>query len=148
MTKSTPNENGKKNGPEGQHEEYAVGYGRPPKETRFKPGSSGNPRGRPKGARGLKTDLKAELSKKVTVNDGGKKRSMTKQQLFMNQLTTKAAKGNLRAIFKMIDLIRDTFGLDDENIKNSAQMSISDQELLEGFVSEILRGEAGTDDQQ
>jgi hypothetical protein len=148
MTKSTPNENGKKNGPEGQQEEYAVGYGRPPKDTRFKPGSSGNPRGRPKGARGLKTDLKAELSKKVTVNDGGKKRTMTKQQVFINQLTTQAAKGDLRAISKIIDLIRDAVGLDDENIKNNAQLSIPDQKLLKGFVSEVLRGEGGTDDQQ
>ena len=34
---------------------YAVGYGRPPKHTRFKPGTSGNPRGRPKSAQGLNT---------------------------------------------------------------------------------------------
>jgi hypothetical protein len=148
MTKSTPNENGKKNDPEDQSTDYEVGYGRPPKDTRFKSGSSGNPRGRPKGARGLKTDLKAELSKKVTVNDGGKKRTMTKQQVFINQLTTQAAKGDLRAISKIIDLIRDAVGLDDENIKNTAQMSISDQELLKDFKSDILKGAGGTDDQQ
>ena len=28
--------------------DYEIGYGKPPKQTRFKPGQSGNPRGRPK----------------------------------------------------------------------------------------------------
>ena len=31
--------------------DYPVGYGRPPKETRFQPGKSGNPAGRRKGSR-------------------------------------------------------------------------------------------------
>ena len=44
-----------------------VGYGRPPKHSRFRKGQSGNPRSRPKGARGLKTDLRAELSERVRV---------------------------------------------------------------------------------
>ncbi len=33
-----------------------VGYCKPPKRTRFQPGQSGNPRGRPKGTKNLKTD--------------------------------------------------------------------------------------------
>ncbi len=40
---------------------YDVGYRKPPKHTRFKPGQSGNPRGRPKGTKNLKTDLIEEL---------------------------------------------------------------------------------------
>ena len=44
---------------------YEVGYGKPPKHTRFQPGQSGNPRGRPKGTKNLKTDLEEELSERV-----------------------------------------------------------------------------------
>ena len=33
-----------------------VGYGRPPKHTRFKPGQSGNPKGRPGGKAATKAD--------------------------------------------------------------------------------------------
>jgi hypothetical protein len=36
-----------------QDDDPRVGYGRPPLATRFRPGQSGNPRGRPKGARNL-----------------------------------------------------------------------------------------------
>ncbi len=31
--------------------DYEIGYGKPPKHTRFKKGQCGNPKGRPKGAR-------------------------------------------------------------------------------------------------
>jgi len=42
-------------------DEQPVGYGNPPKESRFKKGQSGNRRGRPKGSKNLKTDLTEEL---------------------------------------------------------------------------------------
>ncbi len=34
---------------EGRKDDGKIGYGRPPKHTRFKAGQSGNPKGRPKG---------------------------------------------------------------------------------------------------
>ena len=42
-----------------------VGYRKPPMHTRFKPGQFGNPRGRPKGTKNLKTDLQEELGEKM-----------------------------------------------------------------------------------
>ena len=38
--------------------EYSVGYGRAPLHSRFKPGQSGNAKGRPKDSRNVKTELK------------------------------------------------------------------------------------------
>ena len=43
-------------------ERSEVGYRKPPKATQFKQGQSGNPHGRPKGTKNLKTDLIEELS--------------------------------------------------------------------------------------
>jgi hypothetical protein len=39
----------------------AVGYGQPPVASRFKPGTSGNPKGRPRGAKNLKTLVKEAM---------------------------------------------------------------------------------------
>jgi hypothetical protein len=62
-----------------------VGYGNPPKATRFKPGHSGNPKGRPKGSRNLATDLAAELGEQITVREEGHSRRITKQRALINR---------------------------------------------------------------
>src|SRR5437588_6864870 len=45
-----------------QTRDYAVGYGKPPVETRFQKGQSGNPEGRPRGRRSLVALLGDALS--------------------------------------------------------------------------------------
>ena len=75
--------------------DYKVGYGKPPQRTRFRKGQSGNPRGRPKGARGLKADLRAELSEKVKVTEHGRTRHLTKQQVIVKTLAAKAIRGDI-----------------------------------------------------
>ena len=55
-----------------------IGYRRPPLRTRFRPGQSGNPRGRPGGARNLSTVIAAALGEKVAVTENGRRRRITK----------------------------------------------------------------------
>ena len=56
--------------------DYPVGYGRPPKETRFQPGKSGNPAGRRKGSRTVGAILTDIIEQKVPVTENGKTRRM------------------------------------------------------------------------
>lgn len=84
--------------------DYAVGYGRPPQHTRFRPGQSGNPGGRPKGARNLLTELDEALAEKVVVVEGGKRRRMSKSKLIAKTLANKAAGSDLRAARHIFDL--------------------------------------------
>jgi hypothetical protein len=74
-----------------------VGYCRPPLTTRFRPGQSGNPRGRPKGARNLSTVVAAALSERVAVNENGRRRRITKLEAAIKQLVNRAASGEARA---------------------------------------------------
>jgi len=51
---------------------YDVGYGTPPVHTRFQPGQSGNPKGRPKGSGDPMAHIRAQLNKKATIHIDGR----------------------------------------------------------------------------
>ena len=75
--------------------QYEVGYGKPPKSTQFKPGQSGNPKGRTKGSKnGIYTYIQRELNSSITLTDGSK---ITKEQGFARQLTNKALRGDIQS---------------------------------------------------
>jgi hypothetical protein len=76
---------------EQQHD--AVGFGQPPKATRFKKGQSGNPKGRPKNRR---RDVPYDmlLGQMVTVREDGRERRVTAAEAFILQLTKKGLEGD------------------------------------------------------
>ncbi|WP_428039521.1 DUF5681 domain-containing protein [Candidatus Avelusimicrobium fimicolum] len=75
--------------------QYEVGYGKPPKKTQFKPGQSGNPKGRTKGSRnGIYTYVQRELNSSITLTDGTR---ITKEQGLARQLTNKALRGDIQS---------------------------------------------------
>ena len=76
---------------------YDVGYKKPPQYTQFKPGQSGNPRGRPKGTKNLKTDLLEELGEKVVIREGERSRSVSKQRAVVKSIVARTLKGDARA---------------------------------------------------
>ena len=76
---------------------YEVGDKRPPRHSQFKPGQTGNPRGRPKGSVNLRTRVGKELRKSVTVTSGGRSTRWVKADLVAMQIVDAAAKGDLKA---------------------------------------------------
>ena len=84
---------------------YEVGYGKPPKATRFRKGQSGNPRGRPKGAQGLRSLLEEALAQEITVSEGGRTTRISKREALILSLITKALKGDMRAAAQLLRLM-------------------------------------------
>ena len=120
---------------------YDIGYGKPPLHGQFKDGVSGNPSGRKKGLRSLKTDLEAELLETITVTKNGQLLKLSMQQLMIKALTAKAAKGDTKAIGQLIDLIRDIFGLGVESGTDREQVSADDDEVIQGYIARNLSTE-------
>ena len=117
--------------------EYDIGYCKPPKSTQFKPGSSGNPAGRPKGVKNLATDLVDELGEKVLVTEGAKQVTITKQRAMVKSLMAKALKGDVRAADTLIKLI---LGSEEKNSASGKleELSSDDQAVLDSFQAQIL----------
>jgi hypothetical protein len=95
MSESNPTD-GKDNG--------AVGYRRPPVNRQFKPGQSGNPKGRPKGSKNLVTTFAEVLSRPIKVRDrnNGKTRTVSKLQVMIEAITNKAMAGDPKAFATVI----------------------------------------------
>ena len=88
--------------------DYLIGFGRPPKATQFKKGTSGNKKGRPKGAKNFATLFEQEMNQKVVVALGnGERQTITISQAVVKQLHNKAARGDLKAIQTIINIARE-----------------------------------------
>jgi Family of unknown function (DUF5681) len=82
-----------------------IGRGNPPKHTQWREGTTGNPRGRPKGAKNLRTYIMEAARDHVTATVGGRTRKLSKLQATAMQLATKAAGGDQAAMGKFLDWI-------------------------------------------
>ena len=78
---------------ENDDQPYEVGYKRPPMGTRFQPGRSGNPKGRPRGSRNWSTIIAEAASRRRTIGVGGKKVRMSGSEAVAEQMVINAIKG-------------------------------------------------------
>src|SRR5947209_14467511 len=74
---------------------YEVGYGKPPKNSQFAKGKSGNPKGRPKGSQNIATVLASVMREKVQLDENGRRRTTTKGKAVVLRVTNAALTGNL-----------------------------------------------------
>src|SRR5262249_33332635 len=127
----------------GDEDAYDVGYGKPPEYTRFKPGQSGNPKGRPKGVRNFETDVKATLKASVKVTRDGRPRKVSTQEAMLLRLREKALSGDARALDRLIGLAQ---AYNNEQLAAAVSTSTDDEMLLEIFRARVLSGAAARPD--
>jgi hypothetical protein len=115
------------------NEDNENGYRKPPASAQFKTGQSGNPKGRPKGSRNLKTDLAAISQRSISVRENGKTRHLSQQKAMLLSTYNKAIKGDQRAVSNLINLtlrILETA----EASPNSTEVSDLDELIVENFL--------------
>ncbi len=115
-------------------EEEKVGYRKPPAKTRFQPGQSGNPNGRPKGSVNLKTDLRSELSERIRIREGERSLKVSKQRAMLKALVAKALKGDARAANVVLTLVGKLF--EPEVVaEQMPALTADDEGILERFLA-------------
>jgi hypothetical protein len=122
--------------------DYEVGYGKPPRDTRFPKGQSGNPRGRPPGAKNLKTLLSEALNEPVIVTENGGRRKVTKRQAIVTQLVNRSATADFRAIKILLDIVRDIERQTEPTAPETSDFSEADEKVLEQIKARFSIGEA------
>jgi hypothetical protein len=85
---------------------YSVGYKKPPRETQFKPGKSGNPKGRAKKPAGVADILWDELNSLVSIVTDGKRRKISLLRAILKQHANKAASGNSRSAILLLNELK------------------------------------------
>jgi hypothetical protein len=117
-------------------DDYEIGFGRPPKASRFKPGQSGNPRGRPRRKPTFKDDFNAELREPLLVHENGLEQSLSKQRALIKALMALAIKGNVRAMNAVLAATRN---LDLGQDEPANAVDPVDLDILEAFVARQRR---------
>lgn len=116
--------------------EYEVGYCKPPKHTRYKPGQSGNAKGRPRGQRNLKTAVKEALKEKITMREGERTRTVSRLDAIVRVTINNALKGDPKALAAFIQLIRPTGLMDEEPDASCPEIvSAEDDAILTDFLA-------------
>jgi hypothetical protein len=107
-----------------------VGYCRPPKKHQFKPGRSGNPKGRPRGAKNEATILRDIMNRPIAIREGGRTRKVPVLAAVLLRFAEEALKGNPKAAAFLLNRYRSLEGAAPE----SNEIDPDDQQILDEFA--------------
>ena len=132
--------------PPEKQRDYEVGYGKPPRNTRFKKGQSGNPRGRPSGSKNLSTLLTEALNELVIVTEKGRRRKVSKREAIIKQLVNQSANGDWRAVKMLLEILRDIEGQTEPAADEPSAFTAADEEVIEQLKARLSRKKGEVDE--
>lgn len=114
--------------------DYPVGFKKPPKDKQFKPGQSGNPKGRPRGSRNFANVVRQATTAPVRVRRDGKSRTVPTQEAALMRLVEKALAGDHRALSELLKLAA-TYNVDDEAGADAHPVKATHREIIDRFIA-------------
>ena len=114
----------------------AVGYGSPPKAYQFKPGQSGNPKGRPKGAKNLKAMIADVLTEPVSLTKKGVRKSVPAIVGIAHRFNVRALNGDIRAAKFLFDLF-DSVSPSQSTEAAAPEDRAADRAIMEGVIRRL-----------
>lgn len=115
-----------------------TGYKIPPTHSQFKPGQSGNPKGRPRGRRNTYSVLDDLLNQKIPVTQDGKQTKIDKKTAILLQTVNHSVRGDQRAIQTLLPHM---LAIDENKERLTAvreSLSTNDQEILKNLKSRLM----------
>jgi len=118
-------------------EKYDIGYKKPPKDSQFRPGQSGNKKGRPKDHRNTYNMLTEVLDQKISIKENGRDLRISKKLAMIMQLVNKAVKGDVKAINSLLPHMLMADVKEEDKNKILASISQDDREIITNYLKNV-----------
>jgi Family of unknown function (DUF5681) len=118
--------------------DFKVGYKKPPTESQFKKGRSGNPSGRPKGSKNFVTSFHEISREPILVTEGGRSVTRSKFDVILLRMVNDAISGSAPARRDFFQAIR-LFQQDEVPDATASESSDRDAELMKNFMTRMQK---------
>ena len=106
---------------------------------RFKPGHTGNRKGRPRRPKTVAAAIAGAFNEKVPVTEGGRRHKITKLEAAAKQIANKSASGDPRIAKLGLELVQKAEAREIQAMSAPERLSETDQEVADRLMARMRR---------